>query len=545
LIDLLHDCRGVRQPLQQPVGQNLLDSRIPTCTERGFEFLNQTHSKQTNPSISSLRRDMQSQQNRSQQNRSQQKSSRAMGLFALLAASLVACPNGGGSTPFPTGQPLSIEVRANTVAMTVFVNANDGSLLESKTAGANTGKQTLTFSNIPSNATVTRGFQTTTQYYNATTKQYVTIPYISLRTYSASEAVKYIFNSPTGAVTQPLLSLYAKFTAVPTLPDFYYVNALGYNTTFATDNTLSLKSPLYQDDLQTDTNFSELFLAFNTKNETIGYITYLDKPVPAAENSFAAPDFTVAPVDWKTDLSTMPITINNLEPGTGPNYSAWISGGRKGVGHTLGYGQNTAAVANTVTINAKYPPEFLDTYNYTLSYFLKTNTQAGQPSTYHDTIKRGLVSLPATPTFNAQTDFLASPKNLGYSETGRPTLTWTYTAPASVIDVFAGIYNQTDDADYFWSFAPQARTASSLIVPALSADFAAWDPKGNARKYRFYVNASEYDSATNSPGGNRYSGASRNFSNDTGPASLRARAVNARQRELQDEPNNLDEIKRH
>jgi hypothetical protein len=477
---------------------------------------------------------------------------RTVVLSGLFALSLIACSGGNdGTTPLPIvgGQSLSIEVNARSLAMTVFVNASNGNLLESKTVNANAGRQTLVFNNVPSGATMTRAFQGTTQRYNATTKQYVSIPYISLGTYSLSEAVKYIFGTPSGVVTQPLLSLYAKFTARPTLTGFSSLYALGngVNTTgFAADGTLGLKSPLYQSELQDDTNFSTAFLAFNGDGETIGYITYLDKPVPAAENSLAAPDFTVTPADWKTDLTSVPITINNLEPGTGPNYEAWVSGSRKGIAHSMGYGQKTVdAAANSVTINAKHPPVFFDTYNYTLRYFAKASTQAGQPSKYHGSFKRGFLSLPANPTFNAQTDFLTSPSNLGYSETGRPTLTWTYTTPASVFEVYAGIDNQTDDADLNWFFDSLPKTASSLTVPALPASLATWDPKGNARQYRFYVNASEYNPTTQSPGGNRYSGASRNFSNDIGTASLGARAVNARQRELQDEPNNLDEIKRH
>ena len=461
-------------------------------------------------------------------------SQRTLVLSGLFALSLVACSGGnggGGTVPLPIlgGQSLSIEVNVRSLPLTVFVNASNGNLLESKTVNANSGKQTLAFSNIPSNATLTRAFQGTRRYYNSTTKQYVTIPYIDLFTLSSSEAVKYIFGTPSGIATQPLLSVYAKFTAKPALADFYYVNALGYNVTdtgFAADGTLGLKSSLYQNDLQTDNNFSEVFLAHNTQFETIGYITYLDKPVPATENSLAAPDFTATPADWKTDLSSLPITVNNLEPGTGINYEAWISGERKGVGHTLGYGQSTVdAAANAVTINAKYPPVFFDTYNYILRYFGRDSTQAGQPSTYHTTVKRGFVGLPVNPTFNAKTDFLVSPSNLGYSETGRPTLTWKYTTPASVFEVYAGVYNQTDDADLNWSFDSLPKAASSLIVPALPPSLATWDPKGNARKYRFYVNASEYNPTTQSPGGNRYSGASRNFANDVGPASFATRSV--------------------
>jgi hypothetical protein len=458
---------------------------------------------------------------------------RTVVLSGLFALSLIACSGGneGGTVPLPIlgGQSLSIEVNARSLAMTVFVNASNGNLLESKTANANTGKQALVFNNIPSSATVTRAFQGTTQRYDATTKKYVTIPYIDLYTLSSSEAVKYIFGTPTGIATQPLLSLYAKFTAKPTLTGFSSLYALGYGvdtTGFAADGTLGLKSPLYQFELQNDNNFSTAFLAFNTEGETIGYITYLDKPVPATENSLAAPDFTVTPADWKTDLTSVPITINNLEPGTGPNYDAWISGSRKGISHSMGYGLRTVdAATNSVTVNAKHPPEFFDTYNYTLRYFSNNSTQPGQPSKYHGSFKRGFVSLPANPTFNAQTDFLASPSNLGYSETGRPTLTWTYTTPASVFEVYAGIYNQTNDADLNWSFDSFPKTASSLIVPALPANLATWDPKGNARKYRFYVNASEYNPNTQSPGGSRYSGASRNFANDVGPASLGTRSV--------------------
>jgi hypothetical protein len=458
---------------------------------------------------------------------------RTLVLSGLFALSLIACTGGndGGTIPLPIlgGQTLSIEVNARSLPLTVFVNASNGNLLESKTANANTGRQTLVFSNVPSGATVTRTVQGTTQRYNATTQQYVTIPYINLYTLPQSEAVKYIFGTPSGIVTQPLLSLYTKFTAMPSLAGFAYVDALGYlasSTNFAADGTLSLKSPLYQFELQTDTNFSEVFLALNGSYETIGYATYLDKPVPVAENSFATPDFTVTPADWKTDLSSLPITINNLEPGTGLNYSAWIFGERKGIGHTLGYGQSTVdPVANAVTISAKYPPVFFDTYNYALSYFSRNSTQPGQPSTYHSSSKRGFVSLPANPTFNAQTDFLTSPSNLKYSETGRPTLTWTYATPASVFEVYAGIYNQTNDADLDWSFDSFSRTTSSLTVPALPASLATWDPKGNARKYRFYVNASEYNPNTQSQGGSRYSGASRNFANDIGTASLESRSV--------------------
>ena len=465
-------------------------------------------------------------------------------LSGLFAFSLIACSGGNDGQnllPIVGGQSLSIQVNARSLAMTVFVNASNGNLLESKTANANTGRQALAFNNVPSSATVTLAFQGTTQRYNPTTKQYVTIPYINLSTLSSSEAVKYIFGTPSGTFTQPLLSLYAKFTARPTLTDFSSLYALGYSfetTEFAADGTLGIKSPLYQFELQNDTNFSTAFLAFNSQGETIGYLTALDKPVPASENSFSAPDFTVTPADWKTDLTSVPITINNLEPGTGANYEAWISGSRKGTSHSMGYGQlavNTAA--NSVTITAKHPPVFFDTYNYTIRYFANNSTQAGQPSKYYSSFKRDFLSLPANPTFNAQSDFLASPSNLGYSETGRPTLTWTYTAPASVFEMYAGIYNLTNDADLFWSFDSLPKIASSLTVPALPASLATWDPKGNARQYRFYVNASEYNPNTQSPGGYRYSGASRNFSNAIGVASLGARAVNAQRRELQDTPN--------
>jgi hypothetical protein len=456
---------------------------------------------------------------------------RTVVLSGLFALSLIACSGGsdGPTVPLPIvgGQTLSIQVNARSVAMTVFVNASNGNLLESKTANANTGKQTLVFNNIPSSATVTRAFETTTQIYNSTTKKYVTVPYISLYTLSPSEAVKYIFNTPTGVATPPLLSLYAKFTAKPTLTGFSSLYALGYSVEtagFAADGTLSLKSPLYQFELQNDNNFSTAFLAFNTDGETIGYVTYLDKPVPALENSLAAPDFTVAPADWKTDLTSVPITINNLEPGTGPNFDAWISGSRKGISHSMGYGQRTVdAATNSLTISPKHPPEFFDTYNYTLRYFAKNSALAGQPSTYHGTYKLGFVGLPANPTFDAKTDFLASPSNLGYSETGRPTLTWTYTTPASVFEVYAGVYNQTNDADLDWSF-DLSRAASSLIVPALPANLSTWDPKGNARQYRFFVSANEYNPTTQSPNGYRYSGASRNFANSVGLASLGTRS---------------------
>ena len=76
-----------------------------------------------------------------------------------------------------------------------------------------------------------------------------------------------------------------------------------------------------------------------------------------------------------------------------------------------------------------------------------------------------------------------------------------------------------------WSFDSPPQTASSLIVPALPPSLATWDPKGNARQYCFYVNASEYNPNTQSPGGNRYSGASRNFANDIGLAPLGTRGV--------------------
>jgi hypothetical protein len=460
-------------------------------------------------------------------------SQRTPALFGLFAASLIACSGGGGTTtPTVTSSTLTFKIgaRANgNSAITVFISKADGSLIDSKIANPGTGNQVFTFSNVPNDATVTGAYQLTKLEYNYTTKKYDPIPVTRLQTYPVTEAADKTFY-PSGN-NEYVATIQASFTGKPTLTDFS--SAEGFypyfstRSTFATDGTnffLNLYDNLYQDDLQTDGKFSPVFFAWNSTNTPIGYVVLKDQSLPSAPTDSGVLKYTIAPGDWKADLQTLKITINNLESDSGYYYTS-ITGTRLGVSQRL---PDSSAVfdsaVKTYTFNPKYPPGIFNEYSYFTGYLARNDTQLGRPSRGCAMRKGGLSSLPTSVTLNATTDFLETPTNLSYSETNRPTLAWNYTAPAGVKRLSAFIYDQVDSTNYNWYFASLPATATQLIVPTLPANISSFDPKGNGLKFRFGVTASEYDPITGSPGGYRFSDASRNFADDVGSASVRSQS---------------------
>jgi hypothetical protein len=453
-------------------------------------------------------------------------------LVSVCALGIVACNNDSGLSG---GQPLNIEVRPRSVPLTISVSAADGSFIGSKTVAANSPQQTLVFSSVPSNAFVTQIFETTGSRYNSSSKQFVTVPAYTLNTFSAAEAVKYVWLSPNAPATPstPLTTVYTKITGKPTLPNFSYILGSGYKVIYDASPTevFDLPSALYSTGLQTDQTFSKFFGAYAAQDDLIGYVAYLDQAVPATAGTAATPNFTIAPADWKTTLNTWALGVSNLGSAA-EAYSVDLFAGRKGIFRFVSTGQGTLDAAGKLTLNAKYPsypPDLFDTFSFNLSWRKNMTSQAGQPYQYSVLFRRGFSSLPDGSSVNAGTDLLSVPSNLAYSESGRPKLSWTYSPQAAVTSFNIGISNQTEDAVYDWSFDSFTKDTSSVTVPALPANLASWDPKGNARKYQFFVTVDDYDATSKSPGGYRYAGASRNFSNDIGTSSLRARQANGTQ----------------
>lgn len=460
-------------------------------------------------------------------------SQRTPALFGFFAASLIACSGGGTPTTTPTstsgstssGLTLKIGALANgNSAITVFVSKADGSLIDSKVANPSTGNQVFTFSNVPNDATVTGAYQVTKLEYNYTTKKYDPIPVTRLQTYPATEAADKTF-SPIGNYNY-LATIQASFTGKPTLTDFSSVEGFfpyfSGRYSFSPDGTLNLYDSLYQADLQTDGKFSPVIFAINSTGTPIGYTALKDQSLPSTPSDSNLIKYTVASTDWKTDLQTLNVTISNVETDYGYYYTS-ITGTRLGVSQQLsGSSAVFDAAAKTWTFNPKYPPGIFNRYGYFTGYLARNDTQLGRPSRGYALRKSSLSSLPASVPLNANTDFLETPTNLDYSETNRPTLTWNYSTPASVKRISAFIYDQVDSASYDWYFTSLPTTATQLIVPALPANISSFDPKGNELKFRFGVTASEYDQITGSPGGYRFSDASRNFADDVGPASVRS-----------------------
>jgi hypothetical protein len=457
-------------------------------------------------------------------------SQRTPALFGLFAASLIACSGGGGTTtPAVTSSTLTLKIgtrASGNSAITVFVSKADGSLIDSKIANPGAGNQVFTFSNVPNDATVTGAYQLTKLEYNYSTKKYVSIPATYLQSYSATEAADKTF-SPIGN-SDYLATIQASFTGKPSLTDFTSVEGFfpyfSGRYSFPIDGTLNLFDGLYQADLQTDGKFSPVIFALNSTGTPIGYVALKDQSLPSTPSDSNLIKYTVAPTDWKTDLQTLNVTINNLESDSGYYYTG-ITGTRLGVSQRL---SDSSAVFDTAvktyTFNPKYPPGIFNEYSYFTGYLARNDTQLGRPSREYAMRKGGLSSLPTSVTLNATTDFLEAPTNLSYSETNRPTLAWNYTASAGVKRLSAFIYDQVDGANYNWYFASLPATATQLIVPSLPANISSFDPKGNGLKFRFGVNASEYDPITGSPGGYRFSDASRNFADDVGPALVRSQS---------------------
>jgi hypothetical protein len=451
-------------------------------------------------------------------------SQRTPALFGLFAASLIACSGGSDTGGTSSGKTLSISAKANGVALTVFVSAKNGDVIDSKTASPGS-EQTFTFTNLPSDATMTSAFETSYLRYDPTTKQNISTPVRELTTYPISEANNFGFASPT--LTNNRVTLYAKFTGKPDLPDFTYVNVLGIQTSFAFDGTnyyLNLKPTVSRNyDLQKDGNYTPIFFAFNSKNEPVGYVAYPDKTLPASENSFNTPDFLVSPSDWKTDFKTLSVNFTNTRSAEGYNLDIYAD--RKEAGRFL-YTSTRTQGGDTATLSTKYPPGIFEKYEYYAGKNTSQDTQLGRPSQYSVVSRKGLSSLPESPTIptlNAQTDFLAGPTNLKYAEANRPTVTWDYTPPSSVTGMYASIFDQVDEADQYWFFGLLSASSKSLIVPTLPANLSSFEPKGNGLKYRVRVAATEQTSGTNSQG-YRYAGASRNFADDVGQASLRSQS---------------------
>jgi hypothetical protein len=448
---------------------------------------------------------------------------RTPALFGLFAASLIACSSGGTGTPPLGDKTLSLRAQANDYPLTVFVNAGNGNLIDSKTLATGSGEQTLTFTNLPSDATVSSAYET------SYVRSGVTVPNRNITTLPIAAVNNLKFSSPTNGTNQTVAALYAKFTGKPNLTDFSYVSAFNVQTSFAFDGTnyyLNLKSDLSKFDLQKDGKFTPIFFAFNSKNEPIGYVAFPDKTVPASENSFDNPDFLVSPSDWKTDFKTLSI---NLENATNSEYILDIYGTRKDIEKYL-YARTSRAntSATAITLSAKYPPSIFDEYKYYVSKFTAQDTQIGRPSQGSTIFKRGLSNLPESPTipaFNAQTDFLPTPTNLVYAEASRPTLSWNLAAPSSVTFFGVSLYDQVDNLDQYWNFIFYPKTSTSLVIPELPANLSSFDPKGNGSLYRFNISISDYNSATSSPSGYRYAGASRNFADDVGPAALKTQNV--------------------
>jgi hypothetical protein len=450
-------------------------------------------------------------------------------LVSACALGIVACNNDNGLSG---GQPLNIDVRPRSVPLTISVSAADGSFIDSKTVAANSPQQTLAFSNVPSNAFVTQIYETTGSRYNSSSKQFVSVPAYTLNTFSAEEAVKYVWLSPNAPATPstPLTTVYTKITGKPTMPNFSYILGSGYKVTYDGSPTevFDLPSALYSTGLQTDQTFSKFFGAYAAQDDLIGYVSYLDQAVPVTAGSAAAPNFTIAPADWKTTLNNWALGVSNLGSAA-EAYSVDLVGGRKGIFRFVSTGRGTLDASGKLTLNAKYPSDLFDTFNYNLSWRKNMTSQAGQPYQYSILFRRGFSSLPDGLSVNAGSDLLSVPSNLAYSESGRPKLSWTYSPQAAVTSFNIGISNQTEDAVYDWSFDSFTKDTSSVTVPALPTNLASWDPKGNARKYRFFVAVDDYDAISKSPGGYRYAGASRNFANDIGTSSLRAQQVNGPQ----------------
>jgi hypothetical protein len=443
-------------------------------------------------------------------------------LVSVCVLGIVACNNDNGLSG---GPPLNIEVRPRSVPLTISVSAADGGLIGSKTVAANSGQQILVFSNVPSNALVTQIYETTGSRYNSSSKQFVTVPAYTLNTFSTAEAVKYVWLSPNAPATPstPLTTVYTKITGKPTLPNFGYILGSGFKVIYdgSPTDVFDLPSPLYSTGLQTDQTFSKFWGAYAAQDDLIGYVAYLDQAVPATAGSAATPNFTIAPADWKTTLNNWALGVSNLGSAA-EAYSMDLFAGRKGIFRFVSSGQGTLDATGKLMLNAKYPPDLFDAFNYNLSWRKNMTSQAGQPYQYSVLFRRGFSSLPDGASVNAGTDLLTMPSNLAYSESGRPKLSWTYSPQAAVTSFNIGIYNQTEDAAYDWYFDSLTQDTSSVTVPALPANLASWDPKGNARKYRFFVAVNDYDAASKSPGGYRYAGASRNFANDIGTSSLRA-----------------------
>lgn len=389
--------------------------------------------------------------------------------------------------------------------LTVFVSAGDGSLLASSTANPGEGAKTFVFPNVPGDATVTGAYTLTKPVWNGSSYAMTTV--YRLQTYPAAYANERSF-SPINN-NEFIAYFYATLNKPSAVAGVTQAGGVfphfGFTASFGAAPSVTLGDALDQNNLQTDGRYSMIFNAYDANGNPLAYATFLDQTVDATTpNRF----FTVGATDWKTDFSSLNLTITNYDgfkktnglPDPNPGY--WctnVVGSRRGVRMTP---PNPCRVlfdtgARTMSVTAKYPSGFFDSFGYYTGWWFRDASQSGLPDKNSYRRLRGLASLPSNLTLDAVADFLAPPTNFAVADVGteRPSFSWTtptgLNTTAKTVRTMLGVYNfyLGTGVDYGWTFDPFPSTLTSLKLPALPAALNGFAPTENVggRKYRAYI----------------------------------------------------------
>jgi hypothetical protein len=389
--------------------------------------------------------------------------------------------------------------------MTIFVSKADGSLITSQTVTPAERNKRIVVSDVPGDAIVTSAYKMRRPEYtcNVSPCGYIMMDIVRLQSYSATYVNERTFSFGNSFWYGNIQAVLAK----PNIANVTRANGIypyfGSNADFGANSTVVFYDSLYGSKIQSDGKFSPLFFARDNNNNPLAYAAILDRAVSGTGNDV----INIAAADWKTDLSSLALTISNYDgytyTGGKTSYNGCFSvlGVRKNV---FMNGNDTCPVYNntnsTLTTNLKYPPNYYDSLGYNIFIGTGNTTLAGRPITTSSLTVRDLNSLPSSLTLNAQTDFLKSPTNfvLTDTNTAQPKASWVKSSNLASsgdkgttlsIDISQGLTNQ----NYNWYFINFSEDQTSLIVPQLPSNLGSDFSPADTTTFKHRYTISNYE----------------------------------------------------
>jgi hypothetical protein len=424
---------------------------------------------------------------------------------------------------------LRIAVKPNAdKPFTVFLNRSDGSLIESKVINAGQPQETLVFKNVAADTLVTGAYEYSKPYsYNgqnviqkAVRLSSYPAAYISGRTFFLTSN-DYIANVNVTLIKPTGINVTSAISVSP------YYNTVSWGE--SANGNLNLY--LSQSNLDSNGRFSPVFLAKDVNGNIVAYATLLNQTVTSD-----AMNLTVQATDWKTNFSSLPITIRNymgIKDSSGTrtgSSSTWgVSGAHGNVSYGYPFNQMSPGIFNpandTLSGSVRYVPNIFDNKMIVNVGFAEGDlTEPSYPFRSVLLVKNFNLPFPSAVTFDAKTDFLKPIANFRISDVNTAQFTATWDNPGNTfmnnsqtnLSLFINSYSNfsANNFDtYRWDVQQLPADQTSFKVPLLPTNLAGYEPQegSNGRKYYVGILVSE---AFEKDGGSRSAWTSLNLSNN-------------------------------